>query len=120
MRTIKNSNENTKIVVKDEPGEGGACHEYYMGNVNDPPIVLDGKFGHIHFQNGPVGEKGVNGCYNEDLFVNVIYRLQYFQNGLYACRENALALTKIQEALHWLESRTKDRVERGVEGKNIL
>lgn len=32
-------------------------------------------------------------------------------------RVNALALTKIEEALHWLQQRTLDRMRRGVEGK---
>ena len=38
--------------------------------------------------------------------------------GDFACRENALALTKVEEALHWLNHRTADRQRRGVEGKN--
>jgi hypothetical protein len=45
-----------------------------------------------------------------------IDRLQSFQSGDFACRENALALTKLEEALHWLDHRTKDRQRRGVEG----
>jgi hypothetical protein len=37
----------------------------------------------------------------------------------FSCRENAIALTKIQEAMMWLQKRTRDRVARGVEGRNV-
>lgn len=37
-------------------------------------------------------------------------------NSKFASRQNALAITKIEEALHWLEDRTRERKERGVEG----
>ena len=45
-----------------------------------------------------------------------IDRLRSFQAGLYACRENALALTALEESLMWLQKRTRDRFARGVEG----
>jgi hypothetical protein len=38
--------------------------------------------------------------------------------GPYACRENAIALTHIEEALMWLQRRTVARIKRGVEGTN--
>lgn len=34
------------------------------------------------------------------------------------CRENSIAITKLEEALIWLDKRKKDRIERGVEGQN--
>lgn len=40
-------------------------------------------------------------------------------NDKFPCRENAIAITKMQEALMWLEARTKDRIARGVEGKHL-
>jgi hypothetical protein len=54
----------------------------------------------------------------EDLLQICRHRLQCFQDGNFACREHALALTKIEEALHWLKHRTADRQRRGVEGKS--
>lgn len=39
-------------------------------------------------------------------------------NERFSCRENALAITKMQEALMWLNERTRDRKARGVEGKH--
>ena len=74
----------------------------------------------IHFQEGPIKENGVNGVANEDLLVMVIRRLQGFQDSPYSCRENAMAITKLEEALLWLRKRTMGRENRGVEGTNIV
>ena len=101
----------TKVVCLDEPGEGGACHEYQVQNVLDFGVYED-----IVFQKGPIKESEPNGIFMEDLLVICVDRLQHFQKGDFACRENALALTKIQEAMHWLKHRTEDRNRRGVEG----
>lgn len=40
-------------------------------------------------------------------------------NERFSCRENAIAITKMQEALLWLNERTRERRERGVEGKHL-
>lgn len=106
----------TKVVCMDEPGAGGACHVYIVD-----PLAWDGEscsFARVRFQEGPVKENGVNGCHQEDLIAIVIDRLQHFQKGEYACRENALALVKLEEALHWLNHRTDSRIAHGVEGTN--
>ena len=71
---------------------------------------------HIHFQEGPIKECGVNGVCNEDLIAMVICRLEHFQKSEFACRENALAITKLEEALLWLRKRTMSRENRGTEG----
>lgn len=73
----------------------------------------------IDFQKGAVKEYGVNGISDEALLVVLIDRLQCFQKGEFSCRENALALTKMEEAMHWLNARTLDRMNRGVEGKSL-
>jgi hypothetical protein len=39
-------------------------------------------------------------------------------NEAFPCRENALSITKIEEAIHWQDARTKDRQRRQVEGYN--
>lgn len=73
----------------------------------------------IYFQEGPIKECGVNGVCNEDLIAMVICRLEHFQKSEFACRENALAITKLEEALLWLRKRTMGREARGVEGTHI-
>ena len=40
--------------------------------------------------------------------------------GKFACRENAIALTKLEEAQLWLFSRTLARMQRGVEGTHTV
>lgn len=70
----------------------------------------------IDFQCGPIKENGINGCMNEDLLVMVLERLNAFQESDFKCRENAIAITKIEEALLWLRKRTIGRENRGVEG----
>ncbi len=114
MKILKGSNENTVVSLLDED------FKYYLSNAKDPLARPVGEYGYVIFQDGPVGNVGVNGCQIEDLLVIIIDRLEKFQMDLFACRENALALTKIQEALHWLDARTADRVERDVEGMNVL
>ncbi len=74
----------------------------------------------IHFQEGPIKECGVNGVCNEDLLVMVIRRLQGFQESKFRCRENAMAITKIEAALLWLRKRTMARENRGVEGTHTV
>lgn len=120
MRVLKNGMHRfTDVFVGDEPGPGNACHEYYISPIDLPKDQVVGEYGSVRFQKGPIKESGANGCFMEDLLNIVVDRLESFQSGDFACRENALALTKIEEALHWLNHRTSDRIERDVEGKNV-
>lgn len=114
---VNGLNDVLRIEVLDEPGAGNACHVYGITSdeprrADQPPAVTLP----IRFQNGPIQEAGVNGVSNEALLAVVIDRLEGFQKGQYSCRENALALTKLQEAMHWLLHRTRERTARGVEG----
>jgi len=82
----------------------------------------------IRWQDGPIPktEKGEpmqspNGAFVEGVIEAAIQRIQFFQtatNGKFACRQNALALTKLEEALHWLDDRTAERIKRNVEGSH--
>lgn len=122
---VNPANDTLSITVTDEPGAGGANHLYMVegfntaSNPSDPFTARHGQPSQhttILFQNGPIAENGVNGITQEVLLAIIIDRLQSFQAGPYACRENALALTKLEEAKHWLFSRTLERMQRGVEG----
>lgn len=59
-----------------------------------------------------------DGTTNEELLAILIDRMQ-FLNAAFPCRENSIAITKLDEALLWLNKRTADRKARGVEGKQI-
>lgn len=54
----------------------------------------------------------------EEMLRVCVERLQEL-NGRFSSRENALAVTKMQEALMWLNERTRERKSRGVEGKHL-
>lgn len=115
------STPHTTIRAGDQPGAGGACHEYFISRTpttDAEEMQPAGDLGVVRFQNGPIHEARVNGCMNEDLIAIVIHRLRGFQSGPHACRENALALTKLEEALHWLNHRS-ERIKRGVEGTSV-
>ncbi|MFP5227560.1 MAG: ABC transporter ATPase [Acidobacteriota bacterium] len=105
-----------KITVTDDPGAGGANHAYSIewDQPNHPDSVVGQCF--IGFQNGPIRESGVNGITQEALLAIVIDRLRSFQAGPFANDCNALALEHCDEALNALQSRTWDRIKRGVEG----
>ena len=114
---INPMNDTLDIVVTDAPGHGGANHDYevnHSGATGVPPLLS------IKFQNGPIAEYGINGVTQEILLAVVIDRLRSFQSGAFSSRENAIALTKCEEALHWLQQRTIERMRRGVEGKSII
>jgi hypothetical protein len=81
----------------------------------DKGIVLQ----QIKFQEGPIGENGVNGVCNEDLLAMVISRLKHFNKSDFKCKENSMAITKLEEALLWLRMRTMGREQRGIEGTYI-
>ena len=120
MRTLEDhkvnpANDVLTVTVMDEPGQGFACHEYEITGGAAVPT-------HISFQNGPINEdgNGVNGITQEVLLAIVADRLRGFQAGPYKCKANACALTHIEEAMHWLQQRTIERMRRGVEGTHKI
>lgn len=137
MRTIDDhkvnpANDTLTITVTDEPGAGGANHAYLIAgadlnrNESLPTLWAAGASPEkstgtaILFQNGPIPEVGVNGVTHEALLSVVADRLRSFQKGPYACKANACALTHIEEAQHWLQQRTIERMRRGVEGTHTV
>lgn len=106
----KRENLNTVYAV-DEAGVGNANHEYVIMCDNGPIEIA--------FQNGPRNASdSIRGVLDTDLLEIVRDRLKGFQSGEFACRENACALTHIEEALMWMNRRVEDRIERRVLGTN--
>lgn len=114
---VNPANDTLLVEVMDEPGAGGAHHHYRV--TTTPPV---GTQTDIHFQNGPISVdgNGVNGLTHEVLLAIVADRLRSFQKGPYSCKANACALTHIEEAQHWLQQRTIERMRRGVEGTHTV
>lgn len=122
---VNPANDTLTVGALDEPGGGGANHAYLISgfdnttNPSDPDdqgpdtcLVL--------FQNGPINDVGVNGVTHEALLAIVADRLRGFQKGPFSCKANACALTHIEEAMHWLQQRTIERMRRGVEGTHAV
>lgn len=139
-------NDALKITAIDERAESGSHHEYeiqWPDATIDPPGGAHGggNTATIRFQKGALLETGVNGISNEALLAILIDRLRGFQGmdpvhaplparltpdalkptdpAPFRCRENACALTHLEEAMFWLQKRTRDRLARGVEGTLI-
>lgn len=77
----------------------------------------------ISWQDGPLGRgedrKDPNGAFVETVISAAIQRIEWYQNannGKFKCRENAIAITKLEEANLWLNKRTAEREARQVEG----
>ena len=66
------------------------------GNVRGVGLVID-------WQNGPLGRgddrQEPNGAFTETVIAAVIQRIEFFQQSKFRSRENALAITKLEEAL---------------------
>jgi hypothetical protein len=74
----------------------------------------------ITWQDGPLGRGEdrlePNGTFVETVIRAALQRIEAYQDTQFKCRENALAITKLEEALHWLSARTARRETQGVEG----
>lgn len=108
-----NSDSPTRfLVIKSNDDDAFAKIQAFAENKNVP----NGSICEIKFQDGAIKENGVNGVMNEDLIAMVIARLAHWQTTEFKCRENAVAITKLEESLMWLRKRTVNRERRGVEG----
>lgn len=119
LNTIQKREKLNKVYAIGEKGNGGANHQY---NIVGLPIDENDMCTFqevIHFQNGARKLPGsVSGVLDTDLLEIVRDRLKGFQSGEFSCRENACALTHIEEALMWMNRRVEDRIERNVLGTN--
>ena len=94
---------------------------YPFDNKSELPFGVSVDASSVTFtgQHGPINEVGLNGCQIDDMIQFARLTLEVF-NAKFPCRENSLAITKLQEAEMWLLQRKLNREARGVEGKNVL
>lgn len=87
------------------------------GSVRGVGLVID-------WQDGPLGRgaerKDPNGAFVETVIDAARQRIECYQATKFKCRENAIAITKLEEALMWLNKRTADREKRNVEGEHKI
>jgi hypothetical protein len=57
-----------------------------------------------------------DGTTNEEVLSMLIDRIRFLNDNRLPSRENSIAITKLEEALLWLNKRTANRKARGVEG----
>ena len=126
LNTIQKREKLNDIFAVDEKGNGGANHKYDITYANKATIAEENNcllVSPLHFittiqlQNGARKlDDSIHGIIDTDLLEIVRHRLQCFQKGEFATRENAIALTHIEEALMWMNRRVEDRIERNVLG----
>ena len=125
LSTIQKRNNLNEVFRGDDAGAGGASHFYLVVKAGAATVLEDGTvkmnpddiMAEIGFQHGPRKEEGsVSGVVDQDLLEMVLDRLKAFNKGEYATRENACAITHIEEALMGMNKRAEDRFERGVLG----
>lgn len=109
-----NLNGGIGIFAVDNPGPGGARHNYVMTYPDKNGYL---KSQSIQFQCGVVTENGINGISQEALLAILIDRLSCFMNGPYPSKETTKAWEHCNLALKALHERTNDRIVRGVLGK---
>jgi len=128
----ESANRQLTISVLDKPGQGGANHIHriegldisknaaYEACPDEQPGNYDGPqdAAWIIFQNGPIREFGVNGVTQDALAAIVIDRIRSFQSGPFNCEANERALECFCHGLHHFQTRTRERIVRGVEGTN--
>ena len=114
LNTIQKREKLNDVFAMDDKGNGGAYHRYLI--VADKGLQVP-KEVVLEFQNGARNTEGATeGIIDSDLLEIVRHRLQCFQNGDYATRENEMALNHIKTALLWMNKRVEDRIERNVLG----
>lgn len=119
LSTIQKREKLNDVYAMNERGNGGANHTYAVHKCGNNTVFETESLAVIQFQDGarkiPDSTPGV---LDTDLLEIVRDRLKGFQSGEFACRENACALTHIEEALMWMNRRVEDRIERDVLGTN--
>lgn len=127
ISTIQKREKLNDVFAVDAIGPGGANHLYCVCKAgtakledDDTSLIVkpENPLLTLQMQCGPRKEKdSLHGVIDTDLLEIVRDRLKAFQAGLFSSRENACALTHIEEALMWMNRRVEDRIERDVLGK---
>lgn len=116
--------EHIVVTAVTPPAPDGACKHYSIAAVipaqtsdSSEQVVNQST---LDFQDGSIAEVGPNGITDQALLAVVLDRMRGFNNGPYRCRENSVIITKIEEALMWMEKRSNDRARQGIDGVRNL
>ena len=111
------SEEKTVKVLEDD--SYGGAHYYELSNClgfNNGKTEYVNTIQSLQFIKKEEDGSMTPGLQSEQLLIALIDRHKKL-NERFSSREGALAITKMEEALHWLEARVKERVNRGVMGE---
>lgn len=108
LKTIQKNNIWNNIYVDSEPSDDGAPYRYRISRDSKEILTIQYQLKH------PVDEDSTAGVTDFDLLEIIRHGLIEFQKGPLSCREMEIALTKIEEAIMWMDKRWQDRAERGV------
>jgi hypothetical protein len=92
-------------------------HDSFITILNEEDVKGVAPIVCFAIQSDPISEVGVNGVQASDMLEYVKCLFESL-NEAFPCKENENTIGMIEEAIYWQEARTKNRVKRGVEGKN--
>ena len=123
-KRIQRQNNLNEVLFCPDSSIDGVPHRYLVGrDLNEDRVGGSGSTlsQTIFFQMGARNEPAsTSGVLEGDLLEIVRHRLQTHQKTKYATRENACALTHVEEALMWLAKRADDRAEDKKLGTNKI
>ena len=110
--------DGTSVTAHHDNGENtDGIYQVYRADDNPDIMGEHHCLATIEFQNGARNlPDSISGVLDTDLLEIVRDRLKSFQSGQFSCRENAVALTHVEEALMWMNRRVEERAERKVLG----
>lgn len=107
----------TYAITTHDDKTGSSCH-LYKSLLHDRygNIVGDAR---VQFHKGAFSALGgiPNGIADTTLLSILVHRWELFQAGAFPSEENAKAIELVKAAIECLNARTRDRIERGVEGE---
>ena len=114
LKTIQKREKLNNVYILDNH------HTYSIRKVKEESDIEECELIKIQFQNGARKKnESIHGVIDTDLLEIVKNRLEFFQSGDFATRENAIAITHIETALLYLNKRVEDRIEREVLGTDF-
>lgn len=113
------SDEKSVFVDIDNDPDYNGAHRYQFKEslgFNNGKTDYQETYQSIHFVQKNLDGSITAGLQSEQLLICLIDRHKKL-NAKFTSREGALAITKMEEALHWLEARVKERMNRDVMGE---
>ena len=119
LRGFKETSIGTKVLQERVKNSDGSINweETDKARIKHPIFLdHDQDMVSVKLMTSPASEGGEGGQFTD--FIELALTQLKYLNNKFPCHENAMTITKLDEALMWQEKRTKDRESRNVEGRN--